>query len=187
MRYFRVTTDDARFPDRWFLDEPVTHDGKEIDAREFTYGRAYKGPAPARVPVQHEGRKVQFNLAAFDMPVVSNLVASLMRGIAPGEFECLPVAAGSSFHDHLIVNAVFREACVDEGRSDILRWKPEDDRPDEVGKYRMISGLTIDAGRTHERDFFRVEDWEVALIVSERIRQALEVVPDLGVVFIPVC
>ena len=52
MRYYRVVKDNELFADRWFLDEPIAHDGSEIDAREFTYGSSYDGPLPVRIPIQ---------------------------------------------------------------------------------------------------------------------------------------
>jgi Immunity protein family (Imm11) len=187
MLYYRILADDRRFPDRWFLDEPVANGGNEIDAREFAYGRSYTGPLPVNVPVQCDGRKVQFNLAAFDMPVVSEEIAHLVAKIACAEVECFPVTIGGAIPGYAILNAVCREACVDESRSEILRWNPEDGRPDKVGRYRMVSNLTIDPARAQNRHLFRVEDWEVALIVSDKVKEALEDIPNLGVVFAPVC
>lgn len=187
MKYFRILTDDERFPKRWFLDEPRTANGSEIDAREFTYGRPYLGPRPARVPIDQAGPRVQFHLAAFDMPVVTQEIAQLVEKIGPGEIECFPVTVDASIFGYVILNVVHREGCVDESRSEIIRWKPDDGRPEEVGKYKMIYNLTIDPTLTHSRHIFRVDDWEIALIVSERIKESLEEVPDLGIIFKPVC
>jgi hypothetical protein len=185
-RYFRIETDDQRFAERWFLDEPVSKTGEEIDAREFTYGRSYTGPVPANVPIQYDGRRVQFNLAAFDMPVVSEEIARLLKRMAGDEAEFFPVTIGGVISDYAILNAIYREACVDERRSEIMRWTAEDGRPDKVGRYRMVTNLTIDPTRTHDRHIFRIEDWEIALIVSQEAKQVLEDLPRLGVVFDPV-
>lgn len=187
MLYYRILSDNERFADRWFLDEPLATSGEEIDAREFTYGCPYAGLVPRDIPIQQVGREVQFNLAAFDMPVASQDVAQLVEQIAAREVESFAVTIGSSISGYAILNAVWREACVDEQRSRVMWWKPEDGRPDKVGKYRMVSDLTIDAARTHDRHIFRVEDFEIALIVSEEIKVRLEELSDLGVVFRPVC
>jgi hypothetical protein len=187
MRYYDVLADDQRFPDRWFLDEPLSEAGEQIDAREFRYGRPYVGLLPVRVPIQQEGRVVKFTLAAFDMPIVSDDVAQIVQRIAPEEVECFPVLVGAAMiSGYAILNAVCQEACVDEERSEFMRWMPEDGRPDKVGKYRMISEIVIDSTRTHHRHIFRIEDFVVALIVSDKIKRALEGLPDLGVVFKPV-
>ncbi len=183
MRYFRIIADNARFADRWFLDEPVTKDGQAIDAREFRYGRPYVGSPPFRIPVQSDGIEVEFNLAAFDMPVVSAKIIRLLEGVAQGEFEAYPVTIGSSLSGYAILNVIHRESCVDDERSQSIRWKQEDGRPDKIGSYRTIYSLIIDSARTHGRQLFRVEGFEVALIASEKVKQALGEIPELAVIF----
>jgi hypothetical protein len=185
MRYFRIRADDQRFPDKWFLGEPLTAGGEDLDAREFTYGQPYTGTAPADVPVNYLGTLVQFNLGAFDMPVVSEAVAALLRQTAPDDCEWFPVTIGSGLPGYLIMNAVFREACLDERRSRLERYTPEHGDPDKVGRYRMMYHLMIDPVRTHNRHVFRVEGWIVQLIVSERIKDAIETIHDLGIEFEP--
>ena len=101
--------------------------------------------------------------------------------------ECFPVTIGSFAFGYSILNVVCSEACVDETRSEVTRWKPQDFRPDKVGKYRMISDLTIDPARADGRHIFRIEDFELALIVSEQLKLAVERMPNLGVVFRAVC
>lgn len=103
------------------------------------------------------------------------------------EVQGFPVTIGSLPSEFEILNAMYTEACVDESRSEILRWHAEDGRPDKVGRYRMISNLTVDSSRVNNRHIFRVKDWEVALIVSEKVSEALQSLPNLGIVFSPVC
>src|SRR5262249_18421062 len=187
MQYFRILTDDSMFGDRWFLNDPRTEHGDEIDAREFAKGKAYHGARPTTVPIYQEGRRVEFSLGSFDMPVVSERIARLIETNAASEVECFPIMVASSIPGYEILNAVCREACVDEQRSLVTRWQPGDFRPDRIGKYRMVSNVTSDPSRTHDRHIFRVEDFEIALIVSEEIRVALEKIGSLGVVFRAVC
>lgn len=182
MQYFRILSDNDNSADRWFLGEPTSISGEQIDARSFTYGQPYFGPAAAKVPIQYQGRRMQFNLAAFDMPVVSRDVAHRIVRIAADDVECFHVVVGD-LSGYLILNAICRSACVDEPRSEILRWGPADGRPDKVGKYRMVSNLTIDPARTGNRHVFRVQDFAVALIVSGAIKDELDGLPNLGIVF----
>lgn len=160
-------------------------DGKELDAREFCYGRPYRGPVPAFVPIQQEGQRVPFTLAAFDMPVVEERVARTIESIAGKDVECYPVSVEGSSATYMIINVVSSLACVDETKSTIMKWGANDGRPDKVGRYRMITNLTIDPARVEGHDIFRIADWEVALIVSEQLRDAIEA-DDLGIVFDPV-
>jgi hypothetical protein len=98
MRYFDVSTDDVRFANRWFLDEPLTKTGDAIDARAFIQGQPYLGlgPVPVNVPIQQDGRRVPFNLAAFNMPVVSEEVARLVDQLGPREVEIFLITIASS-------------------------------------------------------------------------------------------
>lgn len=210
MRYYRVLADNQQYPDRWFLGEPLTANGKEIDAREFCYARVYTGPAPAVLPVTHQGPRVAFLLAAFDMPVVSTEVADILQSIAPADIQRFPVMvdpdiAGYEIIDckrarrpgylpdmelniagYEIVNAVHQLKCVDEARSVFRKWGPQDHRSDKIGQYREIAKLVIDPARTEGRQIFRLWGSLVELIVSETVKQALEGVPNLGIVFAPV-
>ena len=74
-----------------------------------------------------------------------------------------------------ILNALRIIACIDEARcEEVVRWLPEDNRPDKSGEYRNVSGLKVDAEKTGGARIFRPWGWKVVLIVSESIKQALE-------------
>ncbi len=183
MKYYRLVTDDDAFPDRWFLDEPVGRDGEQLDARDFRYGTAYDLSIPAAVPIQYPGRTVAFNLAAFDMPVVTTEIGQLIEDLAPAEIQRFPVRIGSATPGYEILNVVCRQDCVDEHRSEVMKWGENDGRPEKIGTYRMVTELTIDPDRVDGHHIFRIKDWEIALIVSDTIRTQLEGIENLGVKF----
>jgi hypothetical protein len=182
LHFYRILAD-PNAVDRWFLDEPVGQQGRQIDARAFLQGSRYIGPPPADVPIQRVGREVTFNLAAFDMPVVSGELGRFLLEAAPQEIELFPVTVGSTIPGFAILNVVSIQDCLDETKSNVLKWKPEDARPDKVGQYRMVTNLTIDPQRTSGRNLFRVAGWKIALIVSEKIKAALDGSKELGIVF----
>lgn len=182
-RFYRVYSDYATLPDQWFLDDPRTVDDDEIDARDFTEGLPYKGPLPALMPVQHKGKEVAFSLSAFDMPVVSKVVADAVQRIAPGEAEFFPVTITGAKGNYQILNAICRAECLDEARSEFTIWTEEDNNPEMLGNYRMISTIRIDPGRTDGHHILRIARWPLALLVSETLKRAIEDVPNLGVVF----
>ncbi|EPX64904.1 hypothetical protein D187_000327 [Cystobacter fuscus DSM 2262] len=53
-------------------------------------------------------------------------------------------------------------------------WRPEDGAPDRVGDYRLVRGLRIDPSQAGDSDIFRPRGWSSVLLVSERLKQALE-------------
>lgn len=186
MRYFRLLFDSGA-RNMWFLDEPVSKDGKPIDAREFIHGRPYTGPTPYRVPIDQPGVRTEVTLAAFDMPVISQRVGKILDQFPRASVERFPVLVGSIGPGYEILNVMVTADCLDEKCSEITRFAASDGRPEKVGQYLMVTNLTINPDRTDGQDIFRIRGWEIALIVSEEIKRSIEGMPNLGVVFDPVC
>jgi hypothetical protein len=183
--FYRVLGDSSK-KGRWFLDEPHDEDNQIIDARQFTQGVSYHGPKPIYVPVAQEGNAVAFNLAAFDMPVVSPYIARIIREYAKNDVQCFPVMIGEEIQGFEIINVSAKLQCLDEQLSETLKWKSGDGRPDKVGQLRMVTNLRIDPQKCRDASIFRVDGWEIALIVSDGLKAAMERVDDLGVIFDPV-
>jgi hypothetical protein len=185
LAYFRILADPCA-TDRWFIDDPRTVDGTEIDERAFTLGKPYAGPKPHSLRVWQSGKEQRFNFGGFDMPVVSNCVASAIEDIAPKLVECFPVCIEGTQRQYVLLNVACRQDCLDERRSRVMKWGPQDGRPERVGQYRMVTELFIDKSRAAGSDIFRIAGWEIALIISDVVKDAIEAVDDLGVVFLPV-
>jgi hypothetical protein len=64
--------------------------------------------------------------------------------------------------------------CIDEAASEVSFWKPEHGVPEKVGQYMGVDRLRIDKTQVGNAKVFRPEGWEVVLIVSEEIKDALE-------------
>jgi hypothetical protein len=64
--------------------------------------------------------------------------------------------------------------CIDEKASEVSFWTPEHGVPDKVGHYMGVDRMRIDKVKVGNAMVFRPEGWEVALIVSEEIKDALE-------------
>lgn len=74
--------------------------------------------------------------------------------------------------------------CIDDQRSaEANYWEPEDGRPDKVGQYRSVYRMRIDPSKVGNPQVFRTWGWDIALIVSEPIKQALERTLAMGVRF----
>ncbi len=182
-KVFRVRADNVGEPDQWFLGEPRCPDELEIDARNFTAGVPYHGRRPAVMPVLQPGKELAFNSCAIDMPVVSQRVKEVIQEIAPGDAEFFPVAVPNAQDSYSILNVVCALDCLDESRSEIVRWQPKDNRPDRVGQIHVVSEIRIDPGRIQDHHLFRIKAWPIAVLVTDVLKQALGDIPDLGVVF----
>lgn len=159
----------------------------EIDAREFTEGRRYEGLTPVAVPLDVDGPRPEFTFAASHMPIVSQRLAELIESLCQGQVQRFPITVLPSLSGYEILNVTATADCVDETRTRyIKKWTLDSARPDRVGKFSEIGGLIIDPRRTNKYDIFRVHDWEIALVVSDRVKEAMERIDNLGVVFEPV-
>ena len=181
--FYEIWFDVDNYPDQWFLDEPLAADGGEIDARDFTVGRKYRGPLPVIVPIGNPGRELAFSFGAFNMPVGSRGVASAIQKAAGRDVEFFAVDVPASKGEYLILNALRRLACLDEERSDFTRWGPDDNRPDRLGRYKMISEIHLDPSRIGRRHIFRLRDATFFLFASDVLKDAIHDIPHLGVEF----
>jgi hypothetical protein len=185
-RFFEVLPDHEGFPDQWFLNDPVAADGSEILPEDFvTHGR-YHGTLPVRLSVGNPGRELAFNLGPYEMPVVESSLSETIRQIAPNAAEFFPVRINGARGRYEIMNVYRSVECLDETHSIFTRWGPEDERPDRTGSLKMISRIIIDPKRAKGSHLFRITGWPLALLVSERLKCAIEGTPNLGILFGPV-
>jgi hypothetical protein len=190
---------DVDLPGRWYLLGLYDGNGRKLDSRFFTYGNAVdlgppmripsfregiivEAPPPLQVPVDRPGQELDFTFDPFDMPVVTPKVGELLGAIVGKEIQRIPVLAGRG-EDYEIINVVSRVACIDTAHSVIMWWTKDDGRPDLVGQPRMISKLVLDRDRAEGHHFFRLQDWDVALIASDLVKKAFEEAHVSGVAF----
>jgi hypothetical protein len=185
-KFYRLV-DDPTIEDRWHLRAPVDSSGREIDPRLFTQCTSYNGLAQRlTLPLRRSGRPLSFTFGDFDMPVVNRAVKEVIAPIVEDQVQWLDVDIASSDNRFAILNATSCVSCIDDHRSKFTRWQEADERPDKIGQYRMFGRLIVDPDRCGNRDMFRIAEWKIALIVSERLKSALESVERLGVRFEPV-
>jgi hypothetical protein len=183
-RYFRLF-DDVYFPERWHLGSPIDAQEREVDDfGSFTQGHAVKEPGPLRIPVDAPGRPLDYSLAGLNVPVVNARVAEVFTRLAPRDVQLLPVEIEDRPEPYFILVVTRRIQCIDEAASKIERWTVEDGRPEMVGKYRFVDDMHIDKSRVGDVHVFRPEGWEIFVIVSEELKDALERSKASGAVFL---
>lgn len=161
--------DDGR-PGKWFLGAPRDAHGHALDPGVFNRGEAVDVPGPVVLAVKQHGFPVDVSLAAFDTPVVSRRVGALLETLAPDDVQQVPARIeGVSVGVEILV-VRHAEACLDQASS-----VDED-----------VAWMTIAPDRTNGRAIFRVVGAEGAIVVVDRIREALEAAPIVGVRFVRV-
>jgi len=178
--------DDMLIPGRWVVGDP--HGGPEwVDPSQFTDGRPVKDVPRLTFDLAHPGRTLDFSLATMGIAVVTRRAADVLASVCGPQVQLIQAAVEGYQEPFFIANATHNTDCVDERRSrDVQLWTEKDDRPDRTGDYQFIFKLMIDPGRAGSLDFFRVARYTVALIVSGRLKLAMENARLLGPKFEPV-
>ncbi|AEI62828.1 imm11 family protein [Corallococcus macrosporus] len=172
----------------WYLGDPEDERGQEVeDPWLFRAGRPLQVAGPLRIPVDESGQALDFSTAGVGVtPVVHVRVAELFTELAPNDVQFIPVHIQGHPDQYLILVATKLIRCIDDTASKVQRWRPEDGLPTKVGQYYAVDDLRIDPSKVGNAKVFRTEGWDIALIVSEDIKQALERVKATGVKFTPV-
>lgn len=185
-RYFDVM-DNMRIPGRWVLSQLNVDDrGQPMDPWQFDQGERLKLEGVQLIGVAHPGIALEFSLTALATPVVSGRVVSIFERLGLlEEVQFIPARVEGQSEPYFILNTLRILRCIDDARcEEVVYWRPEDERPDKLGKYQNVVGLKVDPTRVGGANIFRPWGWTVALIVSERVKLAMEAEDITGPKFI---
>ncbi|MCY1029841.1 hypothetical protein OV207_00090 [Corallococcus sp. BB11-1] len=187
-RFFRLAID-VYVKGRWYLGEPTTLDGAELeDVWVFGYGHPMEFNERLRISLDRPGRPLDFDTAGVGQaPVVNARVADVFRALAPHDVQLFPAEVEGQAEPYWLMNVVRTVRCIDDKASaEVQFYTPEDGRPDRVGEYRSVIGLRIDTSKVGDARVFRLWGWHPPIIVDEEIKSALERVGIVGGEFDPV-
>lgn len=183
-KFYRVTVD-WNAVGCWYLGAPVDELNERIEPEKFRVGKIVSGLTAMTIPVKNPGTMLNFNFASFDMIVCRSEIVSEMESSFGVSVQRIPVTVEGCIKGFEILNPLASVACVDLNRSNYARWNDTDGRPERVGRFRVINELYID-DRASGQHLFRVDEWKIALIVSEPVKAFLERKAGYGIDFIPV-
>src|SRR4051812_24849359 len=172
-RYFKLA-DDVMIPKRWHLAMPRNTQGVKVDDYEFWKGMPVHTRNRLRIPIEIEGKPLDYTEAGLNIPVVHVRVASMFGELAPDDVQLIPVDVEGQPDQYLILVATRLIRCIDEQASRIRLWTHENGIPDMVGKYASVRDMRIDKAKVGGAQVFRCEGWSSPLIVSEEVKDALE-------------
>lgn len=181
MRYFELRDDmSERMRSRWHVGELLLPDGTEP---LLTSGIRLEDSRQLSATVTHAGYTLEFCLTSFAVPIATKALAEAIKRTAPLDVQCIPaMIAGQA--GMVVLNVTRLIQCVDEQRSEFEKWTERHGRPDKLGKFYYISKLILTRNAIpHDAHFFRIADWDVALVVSEVVKDAMERVGCYGAEF----
>jgi len=175
MRRFYDLMDDRASHTRWHLGTPIDEQGQELDPWQFKDGEVLELGCVPRFPLDIPGGPLEFCWAAFSIPVVHERVVQLFKRLEVQDVQFIPARVEDHTGPYFILNALRIIRCIDDARCRRAEyWRPEDEQPEKVGEYRVVSGLRIDPTKVGDARIFRPWGWVVALIISEDLKLALE-------------
>lgn len=201
MTHFYELIDDLQVKGRWHLNGLCDDAGIELDSREFRYGK-YIDPGPPlrvslwneaksidvtlplRLSMSREGKSLDFTFTDDDVPLVTKSVANILTRLAEGEFQRFAVVVDRMTQEYDIVNIFPTINCIDTERS-VIQWFEEGNniRPDLAGTPEWIPKLVISPALVGNHNLFRPEGWDMVVIVSDIVKEALEEAQVTGIKF----
>src|SRR3712207_5953317 len=88
-RFFELS-DDLYVPRRWYLDTPIDSQGRKVHDWDFKKGKPVQVEGRLKIPIEVEGRPLDFSGAGLRIPVVHVKVASLLSERAPNDVQLIP-------------------------------------------------------------------------------------------------
>lgn len=175
-RFFALR-EDVYVPGRWYLDDPVNAEGKRVkNIWQFTDGVRIDLQERLLIPIDRPGTPLDFTAAgAGSTPIVTARIASLLQSLAPEDTQVHPVGVkGADEPFYLLVVTTLIDCIDDNACRGVKRWRPEDGRPEKTGQYRAVEGLRIDVAKAGAAQVFRLWGWPMPIIVTEKIKMALD-------------
>ncbi|KRG74225.1 hypothetical protein ABB30_14520 [Stenotrophomonas ginsengisoli] len=187
MNYY-LLRQDMDIPDRWVLGA-VRH----VDNWLFRDPPVeFMEPGSYSVDVHFPGRQVDFSLAGYaDVPVLSEKACDALCGLAEVDepyrnvvFQRVEVVGAVSENNYFVMTIETQVDCIDQVQSSFERFASNDPvRPDLDGRYRVFTNLIIDSQRIGGHHIFRLSDYLRAIIVSEVVKERLEMAGVIGAKF----
>ena len=82
-----------------------------------------------------------------------------------------------------IINVLSLLTAINDEHSEIRRWTEKDGYPEKIGEYFGIGKLVLNGPIVDGHHIFRLTNWELPLIVSEKMKENLEELATTGIAF----
>lgn len=154
-----------------------------LDVPRLRAGLPFEGAGPLSVELAHRGLPLAFSLTSFAVPVAAVRLANEMQRVAGDALQRLPLAI-DGLPGFEALNVLQVVDCVDERRSEFVKWTEKDHRAHLAGQYRMVTKLrVVESLIPSGVHACRVKDWLIAIIVSEQLKTAMESIGCRGATF----
>jgi hypothetical protein len=172
-------TDDMHLNGRWHLGRVFNDEG--CDDSDFKMGRLAQIRSRPIVELSVPGVPLDFSLTGINVPVISARFAEVLRPVVGADVQFIPTQVGDR-HGYEIMNVLRLIDCIDESRSEFIKWTEKDHRADLAGQYRAVPKLKLASERIPSNvNIFRIKYWTVAIIVSDVFVEAARSIAAVGI------
>lgn len=186
-RHF-LLEDDISIRGRWHVKSPVDDKGNEVVPRRVMEGLPVILNGPWSLALMRQGHELDFSLTGLHIAVVSQRFVDLFERLGISEeVQFIPARVDGHSELYFVLNPLHVIKCIDVARcEEVAFWEDEYADPEMAGQYSHVGGLKIDSAGVGSVQIFRPWGWQVAMIVSERVKLAIEEADLVGPVFIEV-
>lgn len=149
-------------------------DGTPLPGPSFVRGTVYDRPEPVYLPVADPGPDVDFSFGYRHMAVVRRPLAEAIVQLAPDDIQAVDAVIGDDDTNFVILNPIRLVDCIDESGSVTTPLVDEQRAFGRTGKYSMVAIVHLLYDRVDNAQFFRLSEWPMALIGSERVVNVLK-------------
>jgi len=179
MQFYRIL-DDINYNNRWFLGSIPDL----TDIWKYTSATRIEPPV-STIPIslRTEGLHMDFTFADFELPIINEKCRRLLPA---NEIQVLPVTlpAHVKKENSYILIIIHEIECVDEANSEYSKFDYNDSvRPDKSGEFRSFSKLIIDPSKVIGANIFRIKRFNNAIIISQYLKDILEMNAITGIIF----
>ncbi|HYO55195.1 imm11 family protein [Archangium sp.] len=184
MKYFELEND-MGILDRWELGDPIDGSGQEIWHGHFSKGLPLSIQLPVRIGMYARGRALDFSTTALGVTVIHDKVKTLFERIGiQDQMQLFPITIEEQSDLYYILNLLRTIRCIDDERCEEVGYRTaEEGYEDGIGEYHKVVGMRIDSSKVGDAEIFRPWGWPVSIIISERVKKAMEVAGVTGTRF----
>ena len=172
MKYFQIFSEDTL--ETWSLSMRWKRDDQPVDVWSYVMGRPGQREPKPLAYIEEDGDRIEFNFTLGEgVPIVSSRVAETLAEIAGGNVERIPVTVEGDGRDWEIINPLPHLDAIDHSKSHVCYYPLSHSDATRAGMPQSVDHLILDPTKIHGEHLFRLKEWVVILIASERVLDAL--------------
>jgi len=165
--YYDISIDKAK-KRYWFISDLHKQDGEKIDEFVFQYGKEVAIDGELFYNIEIQGAVPDLCFASVNAsPVVCQNIANEIKELVNDAVQILPVNVIGCQQKFFIINPLRIFDCIDMTNSQYMEFNQP-----PLPKHSFIK-LIIDESKVSAH-IFRPKNWEIAFIVSDKVKNILE-------------